>query len=171
MSITPATTADISALVPLVNGAYRGEEGQTGWTSEGHLITGTRTSAAGIEELLNNPGATILKYTDPTGTLLGCVYLQLQADRLYLGLLSVLPAQQNAGIGKQLLAAADEYARRHHCTHIQITVITARTELVAWYERHGYVRTGELQPFHAGEKFGITKQNIELAVLEKPVPA
>jgi len=170
-TIIPATAADISALVPLVNSAYRGEEGQSGWTSEGHLIAGARINAAGIEELLNNPGATILKYIGPTGTVLGCVYLQQEADRLYLGLLSVLPAQQNAGIGKQLLAAADEYALRHQCSHIQITVITARPELVAWYERHGYVRTGELQPFHAGEKFGVTKQKIELAVLEKPIPA
>lgn len=170
-SITPATPADIPALVALVNSAYRGEDGQQGWTHEGHLIAGSRTNAAGIEELLDSPGATILKYTSPTGALLGCVFLQQQAGKLYLGLLSVLPTQQGTGIGKQLLAAADDYARRHHCTAIHITVITARPELLAWYERHGYRRTGELQPFHAGEKFGIQKQPLELAVLEKPIPA
>ena len=171
MSITPAAPTDIPALVTLVNRAYRGEEGQQGWTSEGHLIAGSRTNSAGIEELLNSPGATLLKYTSPTGALLGCVYLQQEAGKLYLGLLSVLPAQQGAGIGKQLLTAADDFARRHHCTRIEITVITARPELIAWYERHGYQRTGEIQPFHAGEKFGIQKQPLELAVLEKPIPA
>jgi GNAT superfamily N-acetyltransferase len=170
-NITPATAADIPALVALVNNAYRGEAGEQGWTSEGHLISGARTAAAGIDELLQTPGATLLKYTDPAGALLGCVYLQQQGDLLYLGLLSVLPTQQNAGIGKQLLAAADDYARHHHCTHIHITVITARPELLAWYERHGYQRTGELQPFHGGEKFGAAKQTLELAVLEKPIPA
>lgn len=169
--ITPATPADIPALVTLVNSAYRGEGGQQGWTHEGHLIAGARTNAAGIEELLNNPGATILKYTDPNGALLGCVYLQEQPGKLHLGLLSVLPTHQGAGTGKQLLSAADDYARRHQCTAIQITVITARPELLAWYERHGFHRTGELQPFHAGEKFGIQKQTLELAVLEKPIPA
>lgn len=170
-TITPATAADIPALVTLVNSAYRGEEGQQGWTSEGHLIAGSRTTATGIEELINNPGATLLKYTGPSGMLLGCVYLQQEGGKLHLGLLSVLPAQQGAGIGKQLLAAADDFARRHHCTRIEITVITARPELIAWYERHGYQRTGETQPFHAGEKFGIQKQLLELAVLEKPIPA
>jgi GNAT superfamily N-acetyltransferase len=169
--ITPATSADIPALVTLVNSAYRGEAGQQGWTHEAHLIAGSRTNAAGIEELLNTPGATILKYTAPTGALLGCVYLQQQANTLYLGLLSVLPIQQGTGIGKHLLSAADDYARRHQCTVIHITVITARAELLAWYERHGYRRTGELQPFHAGEKFGIQKQTLELAVLEKPIPS
>jgi GNAT superfamily N-acetyltransferase len=152
-----------------VNSAYRGEDGQQGWTHEAHLISGSRTNKTGIEELLNTPRATILKYSSPTGTLLGCVYLQQNSGRLYLGLLSVLPAQQNTGIGKELLAAADHYARRHNCTRIQITVITARPELIAWYERHGYRRTGELQPFHGGEKFGIQRQALDLAVLEKPI--
>ncbi|HEY4111081.1 GNAT family N-acetyltransferase [Puia sp.] len=169
--ISSATPADIAALVPLVNRAYRGEAGEQGWTNESHLLSGARTTAAGIEELLQNPGALILKYTGSDGTLLGCVYLQTQEERLYLGLLSVLPSHQNAGIGKQFLAAADDYARQHRCTHIHITVISARTELLTWYERHGYRRTGEIEPFHAGEKFGIQKQKLELAVLEKPIPA
>jgi len=169
--ITPATPDDIPALVPLVNSAYRAEDGQQGWTHESHLLSGARTNAAGIEELLQISGAVILKYTGAHNTILGCVYLQKESPRLYLGLLSVLPSHQNAGIGKQLLAAADDYARRHHCTHIHITVITARHELLAWYERHGYKRTGEIEPFHAGEKFGIQKQKLELAVLEKPIPA
>jgi len=165
--IIPAGPADIPALVSLVNSAYRGEEGRQGWTHEAHLISGSRTNAAGIEELLNTPGGVILKYPDATGDLLGCVYLQKEGDKLYLGLLSVQPAQQNTGIGKQLLAAADDYARRQHCDRIHITVISARPELLAWYERHGYRRTGEIEPFHAGEKFGIQKQSLELVVLEK----
>jgi ribosomal protein S18 acetylase RimI-like enzyme len=170
-SILPATSADTPALVRLVNSAYRGEGGQQGWTNESHLIASSRINDAGIEELLHNPGAVILKLTGPDGALLGCVYLQKQGDRLYLGLLSVAPHQQNGGIGKKLLAAADEYARHHHCTHIHITAISVRHELIAWYERHGYRRTGELEPFHYGDRFGSQKQPLQLAVLEKPVPA
>jgi ribosomal protein S18 acetylase RimI-like enzyme len=171
MSITPSTSADTPALVRLVNSAYRGEGGRQGWTNESHLIAGPRINDAGIEELLRNPGAVILKHTGPDGALLGCVYLQKQGDRLYLGLLSVAPDQQNGGIGKKLLVAADEYALRHHCTHIHITVISVRHELVAWYERHGYRRTGELEPFHYGDRFGSQKQPLQLAVLEKRVSA
>ena len=170
-TITPAGPADIPALVLLVNSAYRGLDGQQGWTNEAHLIGGPRTFAADLEELLQNPGATILKCTAPDGTILGCVYLQTQGDKLFLGLLSVLPSQQNAGTGKLFLAAADDYARLHHCTCIHITVISVRPELIAWYERHGYRRTGELEPFHAGDRFGTQKQKLELAVLEKPLSA
>ncbi|GGB00369.1 GNAT family N-acetyltransferase [Puia dinghuensis] len=171
MPITSAGPADIPALVALVNSAYRSEGGQQGWTHESHLISGSRTDAAGIQELLQTPGAVILKYPDASGVILGCVYLQQEGDTLYLGLLSVQPAQQNAGIGRRLLAAADDYACRHHCKAINITVISVRHELLAWYQRHGYRRTGEIKPFHAGEKFGIQKQPLELVVLEKPIPA
>lgn len=168
-AITPVGLSDIPALVALVNSAYRGEDGQLGWTNESHLLSGSRTNAAGIEKLLQTPHSLILKATNSQGELTGCVYLQKQGDKLYLGLLSVWPAQQNTGIGKQLLAAADGYAAQQHCSCIHITVISARHELLTWYERHGYCRTGEIEPFHAGEKFGLQKQPLELVVLEKPV--
>ena len=71
--------------------------------------------------------------------------------------------------GKDLLTAAANHAAKANCSRIGITVISARPELIAWYERHGYKRTGEVQPFHHGEKFGIQKQPLELVVLEKPV--
>ena len=168
-TITSATSADIPALVTLVNSAYRGGDGAQGWTHEAHLLSGSRTDAAGIEELLQTPQAVILKATNPKGGIDACVYLQKQGDKLYLGLLSVLPSKQDTGIGKQLLTASANYARLQHCKKIRITVISARQELLAWYERHGYERTGEIEPFHAGEKFGIQKQPLELVVLEKPV--
>lgn len=171
MPITPATPADIPALVPLINSAYRGETGQLGWTNESHLISGARTSDTDLADLLKTPGAAILKYTNSDNTILGCVYLQTQGKKLYLGLLSVLPSRQNAGIGKQFLFAAEGYARLHHCTCIHITVISVREELINWYERHGFIRTGQTEHFHHGEKFGIAKQKLELAVLEKPIPA
>lgn len=166
MTILPAVEADISTLVPLVNAAYRGEGG---WTGEAHLIAGNRTDETGIAELMNQPHAVILVYKDETGETTGCVYLQKQGHTLYLGLLSVRPDQQAKGIGKKLLAAADRYAVEQGCQRISITVISARTELLVWYERHGYTRTGESQPFHAGEKFGIQKEPLELLVLEKSV--
>jgi ribosomal protein S18 acetylase RimI-like enzyme len=171
MTITPATPADIPALVPLVNAAYRGEgdNDPKGWTSESHLIKGARTNAAGITELLQAPHSTILKCIDEQGELAGCVHLEKQEDKLYLGMLSVWPALQGEGIGKLLLSAAINYAAKNDCSKIHITVISVRPELIAWYERHGYQRTYERLPFHHGEKFGIQKQPLELVVLEKPV--
>ena len=168
MHIRPGTSEDIPVIVRLVNSAYRGEDGQVGWTNETHLIGGPRTRAADVEELLHEPGGVILTGWEEE-ELEGCVYLKKQEGKLYLGMLSVWPARQGAGFGKALMAAGMEYARQHGCRVIRITVISVRDELIAWYERHGFRRTGELEPFHAGERFGAQQQPLTLAVLEKEI--
>ncbi len=174
MTILSSTPGDIPVLVALVNAAYRGEgqpeDSQKGWTTEGHLIKGARTNADGVKELLQAPYSIILKYLDEKGELAGCVHLEKQKEKLYLGMLSVWPDRQGQRIGRQLLDAATSYATENDCNKIHITVISARPELIAWYERHGYRRTGEVLPFHAGEKFGIQQQPLELVVLENDQP-
>jgi ribosomal protein S18 acetylase RimI-like enzyme len=168
MNIRPGTPEDIPIIVRLVNSAYRGEDGQVGWTNEAHLIGGPRTREADVEELLLDSGSVILTgWKD--GELEGCVYLKEEEGKLYLGMLSVWPAKQGLGIGKALMAAGMEYARRQGCKVIRITVISVREELIAWYERHGFRRTGDVEPFHTGERFGTQKKQLELAVLEKEV--
>jgi len=48
-------------------------------------------------------------------------------------------------------------------------VIRQRDELIAWYERRGYRRTGRTEPFPYGdERAGIPKQDdLEFVVMEK----
>jgi hypothetical protein len=52
---------------------------------------------------------------------------------------------------------------------MHITVITARAELVAWYVRHGYTRTGKLIPFpYDDERAGVpTRAGLQFEVLVK----
>ena len=167
MTIIEATIDDIHLLEPLVNQAYRGGEAAGGWTNEAHLISGPRTSAFDLGECFRD--GVILKGVNDSGEIMGCVYLEQRGDTLYLGMLSVWPREQGAGIGKQFLAFAAARALALGCKAIRISVISVRSELIAWYERHGYVRTGEMEPFHAGERFGSMKVPLELVVLEKPV--
>ncbi|MBS1667759.1 MAG: GNAT family N-acetyltransferase [Bacteroidetes bacterium] len=167
MSISPALKTDIPALVQLINSAYRGEGAKKGWTTEADLLDGTRTDEANLMDLISDPQTVILKYTDDADKILACVNLQKQDNRLYLGMLTVSPELQGTGIGKKLLVAADDYAREHGCLAVFMTVISVRSELIAWYERHGFHKTGEVKPFPVGEKFGIQKQPLEMIVMEK----
>lgn len=82
---------------------------------------------------------------------------------------SVSPSAQGKGIGKRLLYAADEYAKKQQCSLIYMTVITVRQDLIAWYEKNGYQRTGKVLPFPVDERFGIPTQPLEMMVLEKQV--
>ncbi len=169
MIIIPSTNNDITALVLLVNSAYRGEGSKKGWTTEADLLDGTRTDEANISEMMNDANAVFLKCLDQNGEMIGCVYLQKQKSKLYLGMLSVSPGLQGAGVGKSILKAADAHAIDNNCNRVFMTVISVRYELISWYERHGYKKTGETKPFPVDEKFGIQKQPLELIVLEKNV--
>jgi ribosomal protein S18 acetylase RimI-like enzyme len=169
MSITPATLTDVPELVLLINSSYRGESSKKGWTTEANLIGGQRIDNEGLTEQMADPNAVILKNINDEGKITGCVYLQKRDDKLYLGMLTVSPALQANGLGRQLLQASEEYARNINYHTIAMTVITTRTELLEWYERRGYSKTGEVIPLVITEKFGILNQPVEMFKLEKSV--
>jgi hypothetical protein len=50
-----------------------------------------------------------------------------------------------------------------------MTVISVRTELIAWYERQGWSDTGKRKPFPENEPFGSPKQPLEFIILKKKV--
>jgi ribosomal protein S18 acetylase RimI-like enzyme len=170
MPILAATIQDISVLVPLINSAYRGEASKKGWTTEADLLQGElRTDIPSLTNLLKNPDAVMLKYLTAEGTITGCVYLEKMQRGLYLGMLTVSPLQQASGIGKQLLAAAEEYAKEKKCLGIFMNVISVREELISWYERHGYYKTGETKPLPADNRFGTPTQPLQFIIMEKMV--
>jgi len=168
MSITIASQQDIPELVALLNSAYRGEDSKKGWTTEADMVGGDlRTDENHMKELMEQPDAIFLKYTNDQNKIEGCVYLhKRQPYKLYLGMLSVSPLLQAKGIGKKLMIAATDYARGLACSAIYMRVISIRYELIAWYERQGYYKTGETQPF-PNDKFGTATQPIEFVVLQR----
>jgi ribosomal protein S18 acetylase RimI-like enzyme len=168
MPILIADEKDIPTLVALMDSAYRGENSKKGWTSEADLFIGNkRTDEITVADLIKKPGAVFLKYLSDKGNLEGCVLLNKKDNRIYLGMFSVSPSAQGKGIGKKLLAAADDYAKENNCFSIFMTVITVRKELIAWYERNGYTKTGKVLPFPVDERYGIPTQPLEMLVLEK----
>jgi ribosomal protein S18 acetylase RimI-like enzyme len=109
----------------------------------------------------------MLKAVNEAGAIVACVYLQQTDQKLYLGMLTVSPELQNKGVGKQLLQQAEQVAKERNCSHISMTVISVRKELIAWYERHGYRATSERKPFVVGEHIGNPLHPLEFIVLEK----
>ena len=65
---------------------------------------------------------------------------------------------------------AEAFARdRFGAERMRMTVIDKRTELIAFYERRGYLQTGEREPFPYGEdRFGLPRtEDLEFVVLIK----
>lgn len=170
MPVSIAALDDIPALTALINSAYRGEASKKGWTTEADLLKGElRTDIPTLTEVIKRPQAVILKYTNTEGSIIGSVFLEKQERGLYLGMLSVSPLLQAGGVGKQLMKAAEQYAKEHNCLCIFMNVISVRHELIAWYERAGYQKTGETKPMPADTRFGVPAQPLEFAMMEKKV--
>jgi ribosomal protein S18 acetylase RimI-like enzyme len=172
VSFRHATPADVAAIVQLVESAYRGEASRTGWTTEADLLDGQRTDAEAVTEMLRDPVSALL-LAEEAGQLVGCCRLERRpGGEAYFGMFSVQPLRQGEGVGRQLLAEAERLARDDWAaTAMVMTVITQRAELIAWYERRGYRRTGETEPFPYGnERYGVPRRpDLVFAVLAKPL--
>lgn len=164
-----ATSQDIPAVVALVESAYRGEASRTGWTSEADFLLGQRTDPEAVQDIVNDPRSRLL-LASSGGTLVACCHLENHGDYAYFGMFSVRPEAQAAGIGKAVLAEAERLVREDWgVNEMHMTVISLRNELIAWYERRGYVRTGKMSPFPYGdERFGVPQRDdLEFELLVK----
>lgn len=166
--ISTATVEDITVLEKLINSAYRGETSKLGWTTEANLLQDERITADELYKTINNKENTILKFTE-SSTIIGCVLLTDKGNKLYLGMLTVSPELQNSGIGKKLLQKAEEHALSLNLPKIVMTVISIREELIAWYNRHGFIDTGVREPFPLNGTDAVISQPLEFIVLEKKV--
>lgn len=164
-----ATSQDAETIATLVNSAYRGESSRAGWTTETDLLGGQRVDADRIREAIASAGQAILLH-EWDGELLACVHLQQTDTSCYLGMLTTKPTRQGGGLGRSMVTAAERFAREEWgSAQMHMTVITLRTELVAWYQRLGYEVTGDRKPFPYGDpRWGIPKRDdLEFYVLRK----
>ena len=132
--IRAALADDVEAVARLINAAF---------VVERVVIEGDRTNPEKVRGLMNT--GTFLLAEEVAG-LLGCVYVELRGERSYLGLLSVEPSRQGAGLGRQLVGAAEAYSRVAGCSAIDLRIVSARAELLPFYRRLGYSETG-ISPF------------------------
>ncbi|MCX4683709.1 GNAT family N-acetyltransferase [Kitasatospora purpeofusca] len=156
LAFRAATPADVPALLDLVESAYRGDTSRAGWTTEADLLAGQRTDTEGVAAAVSHADGVVL-LAELDGELLACCQLEHRGARAYFGMFSVRPGRQGGGLGRAVLARAERYAAEEWgVAEMEMTVIEQRSELIAWYERRGFRRTGDYSPFPYGdERFGI----------------
>ncbi|MFE7432332.1 GNAT family N-acetyltransferase [Streptomyces tendae] len=166
-----ATDADVDALVALIESAYRGDASRAGWTTEADILEGQRTDPQGVLEVVKAPDSRLLT-VERDGRIVACCQLEHREAYAYFGMFAVSPALQGAGLGKAIIAEAERQARAAWgVTEMHMTVISVREDLIAWYERRGYRRTGKTTPFPYGdERFGIPQRDdLRFELLVKPL--
>ena len=137
MEVHSAVVDDLEAITAVINTAFR--------RAESFFIEHDRIDRESVEALMEKGQFLIAR---EGGTLTGCVYLERRGERAYLGLLSVDPKRQGAGIGSKLMHAAEEHCRMAGCRFLDLRIVNLRTENHAFYRRRGYLETGT-EPFPA----------------------
>ncbi len=173
-----ATCADIDALVDLVTSAYRGQASRAGWTTEADVLDGNRIDADVLRHDIERPRSQVLimeradGHPSQGGDIVACAHVADDDGAGYFGMFAVRPGLQGGGIGNTVLLEAERIVRDELGLPVmRMTVIDLRDELIAWYERRGYRRTGLHKPFPYGdERFGIPKRDdLRFEILEKPL--
>lgn len=166
-----ASSADVTAVVALVESAYRGDTSREGWTTEADLLDGRRTGVEDVAACIERSRSHVL-LAERDGELVACAHVADEDGAGYFGMFSVQPQLQGQGIGKAVLEEAERIVREElGMPAMRMTVIDLRQELIAFYERRGYRRTGITKPFPYGDaRFGLPRRDdLRFEVLEKPL--
>ncbi|MBD0740016.1 GNAT family N-acetyltransferase [Streptomyces sp. CBMA29] len=164
-----AAPDDVPVLVGLIESAYRGDASRAGWTTEADILQGQRTDPEGVLAVIDGADSR-LTVVESGDEVVACCQLEHRGDHAYFGMFAVRPALQGAGLGKVILAEAERFAREEwDVAELRMTVISVREDLIAWYVRRGYQRTGQTSPFPYGEeRFGLpTRDDLEFELLTK----
>lgn len=144
MEIRTATPDESDSILKLINSAFQVEL---------FFKNQDRLDAA---DLASHFKTGTFLIAEEEGHLVGCVYIQRNGDHAYLGLLSVDPSRQKNGVGRHLVAAAEEFARETGARFMDLKLIHLRTELPGIYEKLGYHVTGT-EPYPAARAHMLTQ--------------
>jgi N-acetylglutamate synthase-like GNAT family acetyltransferase len=164
-----ARLGDVPAIVRLVDSAYRGETSRQGWTHEADLLDGSRTDTGSVAAIVERADSTLL-LVEHDELLVGCCHLELRDQYAYFGMFAIRPDRQGGGLGKAVLAEAERRVRaRWRVGEMRMTVLAQRAELISYYERRGYRRTGKVLDFPYGDdRFGVPRRaDLALELLVK----
>lgn len=130
ISFRDANEIDAGAIARVINTAFLVEQ---------FFIERDRTNPETVRGLMKK-SKFLLAEDGPN--LVACVYVELRGKHGYFGMLSVAPSHQRRGIGRRLVAAAEQYFRDAGCQFSDLKIVNVRTELYTLYRQLGYIETG-----------------------------
>jgi ribosomal protein S18 acetylase RimI-like enzyme len=144
-----ATQEDAPQLQQMVQSAFRAEDSRPSWTADMDLSLRFHIDVEEVITQITKPDGAILIATDSNGALVGSIEISKRsADLARFSMLAVDQHHQRGGIGRQILAYAEDYCRQAWGVEkLGLNALSTRQELILWYIRCGFQKTGELTPF------------------------
>jgi len=152
LKLVPASIEDAERIKDLINLCYRGMDG---WTKETKIVSGDRISIDDTKTLIQKHNSKMFTVSIDE-TMIACIGIEQKENKAYISAFAVLPSYQNMGIGKQVLSQAEEYAaNQFKAKELILVVVSQRQELIEYYERRGYKRTGQISKYPVHLNVGI----------------
>ena len=161
---------DIDDLVELINSAYRQKNVHT-WTTEADFVLGVRISSNQLVQQLENPNFQLL-VAEYKHQIVACIGLTFDDLSVEIGTFAIAPDWQNQGLGKLVLDYAENYAIeiKSDLEAFVMWVLNVCTELIAFYERRGYVQTGVVADYPLDANVGVPQVDLHLVEMRKVFP-
>ena len=134
--IREATVEDVPEALGVINRAY---------VVEAPFIKGDRATADDVRDAISAADSAYLLFVDPPESgsrVAGALKIELKGSRAHLGPIAVEPSRQGTGVGKALVAAAEDYACERGIAHLDLCVMSFRPTLPRFYESLGFGMTG-----------------------------
>jgi GNAT superfamily N-acetyltransferase len=168
-----ATVDDAVSLEQLINATFRDDKTTQVFLSTDHAAVDV-IDVPGIAAMIARPNSAPLVGIDADGAIVAyCFVREHDAARAcaWFGLLAVDVRLKGRGIGGEILAYAEDYARKKlGATRMEFSVVATRAELIAWYTKRGYRPTGATTPFpydsHPGWE-GVMRGDLHFVVFGK----
>ncbi|KAG8157543.1 hypothetical protein KVR01_012585 [Diaporthe batatas] len=168
-----ATPDDAVQIQNLIQSSFRTEDPRANWTGSTELASQFHISVDEVLANMHKPDCAVLVATDPAdGAIVAsveCVRRRTTStagisadnknknnnngggDLARLSMLAVDDARQRSGLGRKVLGRAEDYCRKEWgVTRLGLNALSTRGELISWYERCGFERTGETSAFPRG---------------------
>lgn len=170
-----AEQPDIVELVKMINSAYR-DQHQNSWTNESQLVDGDRIDQAQLKSLIHQQHKSFHSrllvaeiHHEMKDEIIGGIAIESQQKNIEIGTFCIAPQWQNLGYGAQVLNAAETYAikMKPDLERFVMWVLDARPELVNFYLRHGYIKTGIVKDYPSDLNVGTPLISMKLLQLVK----
>jgi ribosomal protein S18 acetylase RimI-like enzyme len=143
-----ATKEEAPQLQNLIHAAFRFTDASVEWIGSPELANTFNMDINVIIERIASPENVFFIVSDtPNGPTIACVNVFKKApDYGRIALLAVDPTIQRGGLGKIVMKKAERYLKEElGVKRIGLNALHTRKGLIAWYERQGYVKTGDVE--------------------------
>ena len=152
-AVREAVLSDAEAITGVVNRAFEIEK---------FFKSGDRTDPAQVAAMILDGKLLLLT---SAGEVVACVFVKVNGDRLYAGLLAVDPLWRVPGAGPRLMDETENYARAVGCKWLDIRIVSVRPELKRLYRKRGFIETGT----ESAESIETATQPVHFIAMSKPL--